>query len=85
MTPTLDVRISTALPQVNGIKYGDLLQGMNNYYVYVRLDQPGDPRWFLAKLTTDTVEAATARELRRALSTAVKRMSSTGARPSSLS
>lgn len=73
MTPTLDVQISTTLPQVTGIKYGDLLKGMKHYYIYVRLDQPGDPRWFLARLTTNAHEAANADQLRGALSAVTKR------------
>jgi len=79
MSPKLAVQISTALPQVTGIKYGDLLLGLKDYYIYVRLDQPGDPRWFLARLTTNMLEAASAAQLRCALSEATKQSSSTDA------
>src|SRR3569833_3117810 len=77
MSPKLVVQISTALPQVTGIKYGDLLLGLKDYYIYVRLVQPGDPRWFLARLTTNMLEAASAAQLRCALSEATKQSSST--------
>src|SRR3569832_1941795 len=79
MSPKLAVQISTALPQVTGIKYGDLLLGLKDYYIYVRLDQPGDPRWFLARLTTNMLEAANNAQLHCALSEATKQSSSTDA------
>lgn len=72
MSPKLAVQISTALPQMRGIKYGDLLLGLKGYYIYVRLDQPGDSPWFLARLTPNTREAASPDQLRCALSEAAK-------------
>lgn len=79
MSPKLAVQISTALPQMRGIKYGDLLLGLKGYYIYVRLDQPGDSPWFLARLTPNTREAASPDQLRCALSEAAKQSSSTDA------
>lgn len=65
MTPELGIYISAALPEIPGVKYGALLQRSTGggQYVYVRLDEPHDYRWFLAELTTDVCLAAPAEQV----------------------